>query len=471
MHRNIARIGAAAAVAMALVLTTTIVAGAALPLSGATKKLYTVDVSPHSVNTGATVTFTATITNKASSQSLGSCNLTAPAGFTLLSTTQPQQGTATLVGNVVQLRNLNDAMNAVRSVGLSAKTPTTAGTYTWGVECRQSNDFNPDQPSNQFTLDAANSNLKTTVSTPLPSADIAVTSNTDSPDPVVGANTVEYTVVVHNNGPATSGSLTLADSLPAGGSITSVAATNWTCSGTGASTSCTHAAIASGADAESVVVRVLAPNSDTTITNHAAVSQSGATDPAPGNNASDQSTTVTQDSSCTSGTISCGTGRIVYSLDSQVTTGSTPSASRFVVGTTTFLGVPGSVGGQIWSLSAPAVPGTFCPIDFGSSIVTQCTWQMNLDPIPSIYPRGNTTFTAVCYVTKCPTGVVPGAGTLVVKIGDDGSHTVLSQCNGAGDTSTCFTQQRIAGGHLQITVRNLDSGDPRLAGYCVGGGC
>ena len=471
MRKSIARIGAAAAVAVVLVLTTTMVAGAALPLSGATsKKLYTADVGPHNVNTSSTVVFTVTVTNKASSQSLGSCNLTAPSGFTLLSTTQPQQGSATIAGNVLQLRSLNDAMNAPRTVSLTASTPAAAGTYTWAIDCRQANDYKPDQLSNQFTLDTANSNLKTTVSTPLPSADVAVTSNTDSPDPVVGANTVEYTIVVHNNGPATSGSLTLTDSTSAG-SISSTGATNWTCSGSGASVSCTHAAIASGANADSVVVRVVAPNANTTITNHAAVSESGATDPAPGNNAADQTTTVTQDSSCGSGTISCGTGRIVYSLNSQVTTGSTPSATRFVVGTTTFTGVAGAVGGQIWSMSAPSVPGTFCPIDFGSTIVTQCTWQMNLDPIPSVYPTGNTTFVAICYVTRCPQGIVPGAGTLVVLIADDGSHSVLNQCSGPSDTSNCFTQQRIAGGHLQITVRNLDSGDPRLAGYCVGGGC
>ena len=474
MRGKIAKVGAAAAIAVVLVLSSSLVAGAGVSLpGGTTKKLYTADVSPHSVNTGATVTFTVTVTNKASSQTLGSCNLTAPGGFTLQTSpapTQPSQGTATISGNIVQLRGLNTAMNDFRASSFSAKVPTTAGTYAWTIQCRQSNDFNPDQVSNQYTLDSAHSNLNTTASTPLPSADIAVTSNTDTPDPVVGANTVEYTIVTHNNGPATSGPLTLTDSTSAG-SISSYAATNWTCSGSGSSISCTHAALASGSDAESVVVRVVAPNSDTTITNHAAVSQTGATDPAPGNNALDQQTTVTKDSSCTSGTISCGSGRIVYGLTSQVTTGSTPTATSFLVGTTTFTGVTGASGGQTWSMSAPAVPGSFCPIDFSSNVVTQCTWQMNLDPIPAIYPQGNTTFVATCYVTKCPQGVIPGAGTLVVKVADDGTHTILPQCNGSGDTNLCFTQQRIAGGHLQITVRNSVSGDPRYAGICVGGGC
>src|SRR5438309_4521515 len=295
-HRTIVTVGSAMCLAVALIVLGTVAASAALSV----KKQYKADVSPHSVSTGATVTFTATITNEAASQSLGSCNLTAPSGFTLQTTSQPSpQGSATVAGNILQLRNLSAMVNAVRTVSFVAKAPATPGTYTWAIDCRQANNYNPDQPSNQFSLDAAASNLKTTVSTPLPSADLAVTSNVDSPDPVVGANTVEYSVVVHNNGPATSGAVTLTDSLPAGGSITSVdGGANWTCSGSGTSQTCTHAALASGADAETVLVRVLAPNADTTITNRAATSESGASDPVGGNNTLDQNTTVTKDSSC-----------------------------------------------------------------------------------------------------------------------------------------------------------------------------
>jgi uncharacterized repeat protein (TIGR01451 family) len=457
------RIASVGFTAIMLVLWGTVVAQAGLG-----KKQYTADVSPHTVAPSSAPSFTLTVTNKATTQSLGSCNLTPPSGFTLQSTGQPTIGSASIDGNVLQLRNLSIVATMSRSVTFVASTPAAEGTYTWSIDCRQANNYSPDQPSNAFVLDGANSNLVTAVATPLPSADLGV-SQTDSPDPVVGSNTVQYLVTVVNNGPATSGNVTLADTLPSGGSITSISGTGWTCSGSGASASCTTGPLASGASAAAVKVLVLAPAANTTITNHAVVSQTGADDPNGGNNVSDESTTVKKDSSCTSGTISCGTGQITYDLFSQVTTGATPTATRFLVGTTTFNAVAGALGGQIWSMSAPAVPGAFCPLNFADNAVTQCTWQMNLDPIPAIYPVGNTTFVAVCYVTRCPVGVIPGAGTLVVKLADDGSHEILPACNGG--TSECFEQARIAGNHLRITVRNLIAGDPKIAGVCVGGGC
>lgn len=457
------RIASVVCTAVMLVLWGTVVAQGAIG-----KKQYTADVSPHNVTPSSNVSFTLTVTNKATSQTLGSCNLTAPAGFTLQSTSQPSVGSATLVGNTVQLRNLTTAPMTSRSIVIAASTPATTGTYTWGIDCRQANNFSPDQPSNTYVLDATNSNLKTTVATPLPAADLSV-SQTDSPDPVVGSNTVQYTITVSNAGPATSGPITLADSLPSGGSITSISGTGWTCSGSGASASCSSSGLASGSAAAPVSVLVLAPAADTTITNRAEVSQSGADDPNGANNVSNESTTVKKDSSCGTGTVSCGSGQITFGLLSQVTTGTTPTLARFLVGTTTFQAVAGAVGGQIWSMSAPAVPGSFCPVNFSDNAVTQCTWQMNLDPIPAVYPVGHTVFVATCYVTRCPVGVVPGAGTLVVKLKDDGSHQILPACNGG--TNECFEQARIAGQHLRITVRNLIAGDPKIAGVCVGGGC
>jgi uncharacterized repeat protein (TIGR01451 family) len=449
--------------AVMLVLWGTVVAQGAIG-----KKAYTADVSPHNVAPSDTTSFTLTIANKATSQALGSCNLTAPGGFTLVSTSQPSIGSATVSGNTLQLRNLTTAPMTSRSVTFVASTPAATGTYSWTIDCRQANNYTPDQPSNVFVLDAVNSNLTTTVATPLPTADLGV-SQTDSPDPVVGSNTVQYTVTVTNAGPAPSGAITLADSLPSGGSITSISGTGWTCSGSGASASCTTPSLASGATAAAVRVLVLAPAADTTITNRAEVSQSGANDPNGANNVSNQSTTVKKDSSCGTGTVSCGSGQITYGLLSQVTTGTTPTATRFLVGTATFQAVIGALGGQIWSMSAPTVPGAFCPLNFADTAVTQCTWQMNLDPIPAVYPVGHTVFVATCYVTRCPVGVIPGAGTLVVKIKDDGSHQILPACNGG--TNECFEQARIAGQHLRITVRNLVAGDPKIAGVCVGGGC
>jgi uncharacterized repeat protein (TIGR01451 family) len=308
-----------------------------------------------------------------------------------------------------------------------------------------------------------------TVATPLPQADLAV-AQSDSPDPVVGANTVEYTVTVSNNGPAASGPVTVSDSLPSGGSITSISGSGWTCSGGGTSAGCTGPSLASGARAPAIRVLVLAPNSNTTIVNRASVSQSGASDPVASNSTADQSTSVVTDATCPTGFISCGQGQIVYGLLSQVTTGSTVTLQRYHVGTTTFNGVAGAVGGQIWSMQAPKVPGNFCPTNLLDTAVTQCSWQMDMQPIPAVYPVGSVTFVGLCYVARCPQNpLLPGAGTIVVKVKDDGSHVIFPPCNGG--TNECFEQARVAGGHLRITVRNLIAGDPKIAGICVGGGC
>jgi uncharacterized repeat protein (TIGR01451 family) len=435
--------------------------------AGSAKKKYTADVSPHSVNTSSTVTYTLAVTNKALTQNLGSCNLTAPGGFTLGTVTvQPATGTATKVGNTLQLRNLATLPMTSRSVSFTATAPGSAGLYSWSIVCRQSNNFNPDTESNEFVLDAANSNLKTTVVAPLPSADIAVTSNSDSQDPVTASNTVVYTVTVANNGPATSGPLTLTDSLPNGGSFSSIGGTNWTCSGSGSSQTCTHAALASGASAETVTAYVLTPDADTTITNRAAIAQSGANDPNPGNNTLDQDTTVQANTTCESGMVSCGSGTVTYSQPSQVRSCQTPSILVYICGLVTFNPVSAE-GGQIYSLSSPQTPENLCPISLTNSTLVQCDWQVNLDPIPSVFPTGSTTGVFTCHQSKCPSGL-GDLGTIVIYVGENGQREIMSRCSGPGDTSRCFERSRV-GGNLVITVRNMPPGDPKIAGRCVGG--
>jgi uncharacterized repeat protein (TIGR01451 family) len=466
------RLGWAVGLALSMVLASAVVSHAAVSL----KKPYTIDIQPYDLVTGSVdATMTITITNKTTTQNLGSCDISQGA-FVLKNTSQPSGGgTANITGNVLHLRGLATLPMASRSVQVVVDAPTTDGLYTWSVDCRQANNFSPDKQSNQFTLDGPNSHRVTNVYTPLPVVDVAVIHNADSTDPVVGSNTVEYTVRVRNNsGSLSSGALTLTDSLPSGGAITSIATTGWSCPGTlpATSTQCTHSAIGPGTNAQDVVVRVLAPNSDTTIVNRANVTQAATNDPNTANNTLDQSTTVNKDSSCASGYIGCATGRVIYDLDSQVKMGNAPDLQHFVTAVQTFLATTTS-GSQNWSMSAPAIPGAFCPINFTPGApVTQCTWQVNADPYPFAYPNpGKLIFEATCYRTRCPQGVVPGAGTLVVILHDDNSHEILPGCNGPSDSNRCFEQLRTPVGDLKIRVRNMVAGDPRIAGYCVGGGC
>ena len=92
---------------------------------------------------GATPTITISITNDADPQTLGSANITIPAGIV------PDPPLPT--GNVIQLRNLNLAPHATTSVSLTARIPCVpdAAGYPWVAQVKQSNDFNG--TGNDFT--------------------------------------------------------------------------------------------------------------------------------------------------------------------------------------------------------------------------------------------------------------------------------------------------------------------------------
>jgi len=92
---------------------------------------------------GAIPTITLSIGNDASPQTLGSANITVPAGIV---PDPPLPG-----GNVIQLRNLNLAPGATTSVSLTARIPCVpdAAGYPWMVQVKQSNDFNG--TGNDFT--------------------------------------------------------------------------------------------------------------------------------------------------------------------------------------------------------------------------------------------------------------------------------------------------------------------------------
>jgi hypothetical protein len=123
-------------------------------------KPYSVVITPSSVAGGSSTTFTVAITNGSANQSLGSANVTAPAGITV--TGASPSGVATVVGNVVELRNLAIAPGGSRSVSIQATAPCGGGSSAWQVVAKQSNSFNG-PPGNEFVLDTSASSLGLTV--------------------------------------------------------------------------------------------------------------------------------------------------------------------------------------------------------------------------------------------------------------------------------------------------------------------
>ncbi len=86
--------------------------------------------------------------NDTRQQDLGSANITLPPGVTAqagsVQLVTPPGGSATLAGNVIQLRNLNLTPGGSAFVTFAAVVPCTAGAadYRFAIAVKQSNDFN-----------------------------------------------------------------------------------------------------------------------------------------------------------------------------------------------------------------------------------------------------------------------------------------------------------------------------------------
>jgi hypothetical protein len=136
----------------------------AAPASAANKP-YSVVVSPGTVAGGAQVQFQAIFTNQSSPQHIGSANLMLPARFSAVSGSAVLSGpgTATLSGNVMQLRNLDIAPGGTLTATVRANVPCATGRFAWTVIAKQANDFSG-PPGNDFgPLAGPPSNLITSV--------------------------------------------------------------------------------------------------------------------------------------------------------------------------------------------------------------------------------------------------------------------------------------------------------------------
>jgi hypothetical protein len=149
---------AGALLAAGLVAVVVITAGSA----ATTTKPYTAYFDPGPLAGGGTTHVNLALTNLANPQTLGSANVTAPSGFTLLGASSPQGSATVGSGSLLQLRNLNLAPGATLNVNLTVNTPCATGSYTWSIKSKQSNDFNG-PPGNDYTLRSSGTNLVTAV--------------------------------------------------------------------------------------------------------------------------------------------------------------------------------------------------------------------------------------------------------------------------------------------------------------------
>src|SRR5437762_99081 len=77
------------------------------------------------------------LTNEASTQRLGSVQITAPTGFVITGV----PGAASFTSSSALFLNLALAPSATITLTVTAVLPCSGGSYQWGIEAKQSNDF------------------------------------------------------------------------------------------------------------------------------------------------------------------------------------------------------------------------------------------------------------------------------------------------------------------------------------------
>lgn len=141
--------GVLAAGMLGAVMLTAPAAGATSSACITSGKCYAVAVSTSNPVAGASTAFAFTVTNEATTQVLGSAQITAPPGFVITSA----PGSDSFTSTSALFLNLSVAPSATTTLTVTAAAPCSGGTFQWGVEAKQSNNFSG--TGNDFELDPA----------------------------------------------------------------------------------------------------------------------------------------------------------------------------------------------------------------------------------------------------------------------------------------------------------------------------
>ena len=299
--------------------------------SGTTLPAITLTVSvgaaaaPSVINTATVASSTTFDPDTADNSSSVTRAVTVPTDLTIAKShtgnfTQGQSGTYTITvtnsGGVASsgLVTVTDTLPAGLTPGTATGTGWTCNTAGQTVTCTRSDALNggASYPSISIPVTVApNSALSLTNTATVSGGNDSNAGNNSSSDPTTingvadvtiakthsgnftqGQNGT-YTITVSNvGGAATSGTVTVSDTLPAGLSYVSATGTGWTCGAAGQTVTCTRAtALAASASYPAITLTVaVAANSALSLTNTATVSGGGQTNTA--NDSSSDPTTV-----------------------------------------------------------------------------------------------------------------------------------------------------------------------------------
>ena len=143
---------------LTLAVALLVVAGIAiLPVAqaGTTVKIYTTTFTG-SVGAGSLGTYTLTMKNTSGTQQLGSANVTVNSALVVKAgSATASPGTASISGNVVQVRNLSLQPAGTATVTFRAEATCLQGTYASTIVAKQANNFNGN-PGNDFVQTPGN---------------------------------------------------------------------------------------------------------------------------------------------------------------------------------------------------------------------------------------------------------------------------------------------------------------------------
>jgi len=250
--------------------------------------------SPNPVNAGANLTWTMTVTNNGPSVgSTATVDLPLPPGTTFVSLSPPSgwscstpptgtNGTVTCT----QTGTLNVSQTATFPVVSKVDSALPAGSTISATATVTS-------PDDSFHInDSASASVQSAVL-----ADPAITKTLAPAVPQPGA-TLQYTIVVTNNGPSDAASVTMTDVLPAALRFTSLSSPGgWSCStpapGANGTITCSIASLAAASNATFTLTVLIDPGTPVgTAINNTATVTSASPDSSSANNSSTASTVV-----------------------------------------------------------------------------------------------------------------------------------------------------------------------------------
>jgi uncharacterized repeat protein (TIGR01451 family) len=349
--------------------------------------------APDPVNSGATITYTQTLTNNGPdaaanakiTESIGSGvtfqSLSSPGGFSC--TTPAVNGTGVINCTTASLTNGSTA-----SFTLVVNVTASSGSVTNTV-AGSSDAFD--------SVSSNNSATATTIVTPPPTADLGITKSTTSTNAAPGAS-VTYTIVLTNHGPDAATSVTMTDALPASLLFQSISAPGaFSCTAPAVNASgtitCTAPSLANGATATFTLVVKSVSNASGALANTASVSGTPA-DPSSGNNSSTSSFTAGSADLSLGGGVGTSGSFITYTF---TLTNAGPDSASNVVFTDN---LPPSL--RFQSITAPGFVCTTPTV--GTTGTISCT-------AASFAAGGTATFTLVTTAAPGTTGIINnGAG-------------------------------------------------------------